>query len=89
MPYPAASVVGCCRNPGHELFFDVKSKLRATKLKELGVSLRPTHDIQNHLCFDREENVLEIFHHTAFLKEQLRATKAGGDFSSPSASIAA
>lgn len=71
-----------------ERFLDVTSELRATKLKKkLGVSFRPTHDIRNHLCFDRKQNVLEIFHHTAFLKEQLRATKGSGDVSNPSASI--
>ncbi|KAK4454176.1 hypothetical protein QBC34DRAFT_470967 [Podospora aff. communis PSN243] len=66
----------------------ITSKLRATKLKESGVSFQPTHDIRNHLHFDREEYVLEIFHHTAFLKEQLRATKTGGNFSDPCASLA-
>jgi len=72
----------------HERFLDIMSKLRATKMKELGVKFRPTHDIQNHLRFDREENVVDIFHHMAFIKEQLRVTlKASGDISDPSKSI--
>lgn len=71
-------------------FSDMRWNLRAVKLKELGVIFRPTDDIQNHLRFNRKENILEVFHHTAFLKEQLRATKTGGPhFSDPSASIAA
>jgi hypothetical protein len=71
-----------------DFFLEMKSELRATKLKKhLGISFRATHDIRNHLYFDRKENVLEIFHHTAFLKEQLRVTKGSGDFSNPSASI--
>ena len=70
-----------------DLFLDMKSELRATKLKKhLGISFRATHDIRNHLHFDRKENVLEIFHHTAFLKEQLRLTKGSEDSSNPSAS---
>ncbi|KAK0637025.1 hypothetical protein B0T17DRAFT_587998 [Bombardia bombarda] len=68
----------------NELFLDMKSELRAAKLKKrLWLSFRAAHDIRNHLYFDRKANVLEIFHHTAFLKEQLRATKDNGDFFSP------
>ena len=71
-----------------KLFLDIKSELRATKLKKyLGVSFRPTHDIRSHLFFDREAYIIEIFHHTTFLKEQLKATKSGGDFSTPPSSI--
>jgi len=70
-----------------ELLADMKSELRATTLiKRLGITFTATHDISNHLCFDRKTNVVQIFHHVAFLKEQLRATKGEGDFSTPSAS---
>ncbi|KAK4641522.1 hypothetical protein QC761_501100 [Podospora bellae-mahoneyi] len=48
---------------------------------------RDTHDIQDNLKLDRNQNTLEIYHHTAFLKEQLRLTKSDGDFSLPSNSI--
>ncbi|KAK7965894.1 uncharacterized protein PG986_000171 [Apiospora aurea] len=52
-----------------------KSTLRATKLrKRLKLRLRPTHDLRNHLRLDRQRGELEIFHHAAFLKEQLWAT---------------
>ena len=73
-----------------DLLTDMKSELKAVKLKKrLRLSFRATHDIRNHLYFDRRAHVLEIFHHTAFLKEQLRATKGTGDFSNPSISIRA
>lgn len=73
-----------------DLLLEMKSELRASQLKKhLGISFRPTHDIRNHLYFDRKTNVLEIFHHVAFLKEQLRITKGHGDFSNPSVSIGA
>lgn len=73
-----------------DLLIDMKSELKAVKLKKrLRLSFRATHDIRNHLYFDRRAHVLEIFHHTAFLKEQLRATKGTGDFSNPSTSIRA
>ncbi|KAK8002078.1 hypothetical protein PG991_014300 [Apiospora marii] len=54
-----------------------KSTLRATKLrKRLKLRLRPTHDLRNHLKLNRQGGELEIFHHAAFLKEQLWATNA-------------
>ncbi|KAL2211712.1 hypothetical protein CC79DRAFT_216955 [Sarocladium strictum] len=59
-----------------ETFADVKIELRATKLrKHLGVTFRATHDIRNHLAYDYRDNTIDIYHHAAFLKEQLRATK--------------
>lgn len=66
----------------------IKSDLKATKLqKRLGVTFRETHDLRNHLRLYRKENVLEIYHHAAFLKEQLRLTRAD-DKSSPASSAA-
>ena len=74
--------------PTNDLLLDMKSELKAIKLKKrLDISLRPTHDLRNHLRLDRKSNTLEIYHHIGFLKEQLRATKGHGDWSSPSASI--
>ncbi|KAK0660862.1 hypothetical protein QBC41DRAFT_350786 [Cercophora samala] len=67
---------------------EMKSELRGIKLKKrLRMQFRDTHDIQNHLKLDRELNTLEIYHHTAFLKEQLRLTKGDGVFSIPSDSL--
>jgi len=74
--------------PHSDLLIDMKSELRATKLKKhLGITFRPTHDIRNHLRLHRRLNVLEIYHHTTFLKEHLRSTRGSGDRSSPSTSI--
>jgi hypothetical protein len=45
-------------------------------LKRLaGISFQGTNDISNHLRYDPINNILSIFHHAAFLKEQLRLTK--------------
>lgn len=53
-----------------------KSALLARKLKRrAGIKFRPTDDLRNHLKLDRREAVVELFHHTAFLKESLRLTK--------------
>ncbi|KAI6080237.1 hypothetical protein F4821DRAFT_273972 [Hypoxylon rubiginosum] len=66
----------------------IKSQLKATKLqKRLEITFRATHDIRNHLRLYRKENVLEIYHHAAFLKEQLRLTRSIDDQSSSAASI--
>ncbi|KAK4455307.1 hypothetical protein QBC34DRAFT_489622 [Podospora aff. communis PSN243] len=74
----------------NELFLTMKSSLRANKLKKhLRISFRATHDIRNHLSFDRQANVIDIYHHTAFIKEQLRTTQEGADFSTPTLSIEA
>jgi hypothetical protein len=55
---------------------DVKPSLMAKKLtKGLGLKFHPTDDLRRHLRLDRKNNVLEIYHHTAFLKEHLRLTK--------------
>lgn len=54
----------------------IKENLRATKLKKrAGIRFEPTDDLRNHLKLDRKRAIVEIFHHTAFLKEQLRLTK--------------
>jgi hypothetical protein len=55
---------------------DMKSALMARRLQKLiGLKLRPTDDLRRHLKMDRIENSIDIYHHTAFLKEHLRLTK--------------
>ena len=55
----------------------VKGKLKATKLvKYLSVKFRPTDNLRNHLQYSPRTRVLLIFHHTAFLKENLKASRA-------------
>jgi len=60
----------------HPSIDEIKDSLRATKLKKrAGIRFEPTDDLRNHLKLDRKRAVLEIFHHTAFLKEHLRLTR--------------
>ncbi|KAK0625828.1 hypothetical protein B0T14DRAFT_425123, partial [Immersiella caudata] len=74
----------------NELFLTTRSTIKANKLKRrLGITFRATHDVKNHLYFDRRANVIDIYHHTAFIKQQLRATRDGGDFSTPAPGIKA
>ncbi|CAF3591180.1 unnamed protein product [Fusarium graminearum] len=71
-----------------ELFTDAKRQLKAVNLKRrLNITIRATSDIRNHLRFDRRNRVLDIYHYTSFLKEQLRVTKDVGDCSTPSLSL--
>ncbi|CAF3477310.1 hypothetical protein HG531_012495 [Fusarium graminearum] len=73
---------------GSELFADLKWQLRACNLKKrLKITIRATSDIRNHLLFDRRNYILEVYHYTSFLKEQLRVTRDAGDCSSPSSSL--
>ena len=65
---------------GKGLSYDIRTSLMAKKLrKRVGMEVRPTDDLSNHLKLDRKNNVLEIYHHTAFLKEQLRLSKGKSD----------
>lgn len=55
---------------------DLKKELKAEKLKKnAGLEFRPTDDLRRHLKLDRDKGLVEIYHHTAFLKEHLRRTK--------------
>jgi hypothetical protein len=48
----------------------------ARKLKKhAGLSFRPTDDLRIHLKLNQRTGVVEIFHHTAFLKEHLKLTR--------------
>ncbi|KAJ6782470.1 hypothetical protein PWT90_04834 [Aphanocladium album] len=72
-PQNAHSSIG---EGGSDKFADIKSALRASKLKKkLRLTLRLTHDLRDHLQFDRKHKILDIFHMTTFLKEQLRHSK--------------
>ena len=55
---------------------DIKSFLTARKLKKrIGLRFIPTDNLGRHLKLDRKTNTIEIYHHTAFIKEHLRLTK--------------
>jgi len=63
-------------NEDESLSFDMKASIMARKLKKVaGIKFRPTNDLRSHLKLDQKLGVVEIFHHTAFLKEHLRLTK--------------
>lgn len=63
-------------NDNTESCVDMKSTLTARKLKRHArLDFRATDDLRNHLRLDRKNNMVDIYHHTAFLKEQLRLTK--------------
>lgn len=54
----------------------MKTSLMARKLrKRIGLRFQPTDDLRAHLKLNRKSNVVEIYHHTAFLKEHLRLTR--------------
>jgi hypothetical protein len=56
--------------------YGMKTALTARKLqKRARLSFRPTNDLRRHLAINHKNNSVEIFHHTAFLKEHLRLTK--------------
>jgi hypothetical protein len=60
----------------HPSIEHIKENLRAAKLKKrAGLRFEPTDDLRNHLKLDKKRAVVQIFHHTAFLKEQLRLTR--------------
>ncbi|KAI9729555.1 MAG: hypothetical protein M1834_006751 [Cirrosporium novae-zelandiae] len=64
---------------------DLKTALTAIKLtKHAGLKFQPTDDLRRHLRLDRKNGIVEIFHHTAFLKEYLRLT-IGKSHNRPSA----
>jgi hypothetical protein len=54
----------------------MRTSLMARKLKKVaGLKFRATDDLRNHLKLDEKTGMVDVFHHTAFLKEHLRLTK--------------
>lgn len=75
-------------HPGHQLHDSFKSALKARKLRKLlNAHLWPTDNIVDHLKFDRAKNVIFIFHHAGYIKEQLRLTKCLAKSATPEASL--
>ena len=55
---------------------EIRLQISAGRLKKhLGLTFRPTDNLASHLQLDRQNNVLEVFQHTAVLKEHLRITR--------------
>ncbi|TQV93213.1 hypothetical protein V2A60_010352 [Cordyceps javanica] len=74
--FPACADPTGMADGNSDRFADVQAALRAVKLKKkLNLTLRLTHDLRDHLRFDRRRKILDIFHLTTFLKEQLRLSK--------------
>lgn len=58
----------------------MRRALIAKKLKKrLGIRFLPTDNLRAHLRYDRKTQAVEIFHHTAFLREHLRMTRNCAD----------
>ncbi|CAJ2507683.1 Uu.00g088690.m01.CDS01 [Anthostomella pinea] len=63
--------------PSDAAYSRFRNELRADRLKDrLGLSFRATSNLRDHLKFDRQSNILQIYYYTSFLKEQLRLTKS-------------
>ncbi|KAF3934709.1 hypothetical protein ABW20_dc0105818 [Dactylellina cionopaga] len=62
-------------NDSSSSFWDLQSSIIATKLRKGGLVFKPTEDLSNHLKLNRKTGAIQIFHHTAFLKESLKITK--------------
>lgn len=79
--FPATNYPGL-NNDDTGSSLDIKTALTANKLKKrAGLKFRPTDDLRSHLRLDQRNGVVEIYHHTAFLKEHLRITKDTGRLS--------
>lgn len=75
-------------NDDPESSIAMKTALRARKLiKRAGLTIQPTNDLRSHLKLNRKNSVVEIYHHTAFLKEHLRLTKDDAENTSISNSL--
>jgi hypothetical protein len=67
---------------------NVKAALAAKRLRRIaGLRFQATDDLRNHLRLDQEAGILQIYHHTAFLKESLIATRQSSNNASMSHSI--
>jgi len=54
----------------------MKATLTAKKLKKrANLKFKPTDDLRNHLKLNNKTREVELYHHTAFLKEHIRLTK--------------
>ena len=62
-------------NENDESSPDIKSELTAKKLRKVAnLRFQGTDDLRNHLRLDQRTGVVEIYHHTSVLKEQLMAS---------------
>ncbi|CAI0645159.1 unnamed protein product [Colletotrichum noveboracense] len=68
------------QNEDNISLLSLRQTIRATKLKKIArISFRGTNDIRNHLKLDQTNGVVELYHHTAALKECLKASKTSAN----------
>jgi hypothetical protein len=55
---------------------DIRRQLNASQLRKTArLKFRGTDDLKNHLKLNLQTRVLQLYHHTTFLRENLRATR--------------
>ena len=55
---------------------EIKASICAKRLKRIaGLRFQATDDLRNHLKLDQKEGIVEIYHHTAVIKEHLNASR--------------
>lgn len=58
---------------------DIKSELSAIKLKRIaGLKIQGTTEFRDHLRLDQRTGILEIYHLTSVIREQLRSSVLEG-----------
>ncbi|KAI9711580.1 MAG: hypothetical protein M1820_002145 [Bogoriella megaspora] len=71
-PQTDHSAVNCDANRSS---MGLETAIKAPKLqKRVGLKFRPADNLRDHLRLDHTSRTIDIFHHTAFLKEHLRAS---------------
>ncbi|MCJ1379602.1 hypothetical protein MMC17_002704 [Xylographa soralifera] len=74
--FPMTDHPGLNSNGETDSPLNIRTALTAKKLmKRAGLKFQATDDSRCHLKLDRENDVVQIYHHTAFLKEHLRLIK--------------
>jgi len=70
------STKNCPELNDHSTSSIIRSNLSARKLvKNGGLTLQATNDLQNHLRLDAKTGIVEIYHYTSVLKEHLYETR--------------
>jgi hypothetical protein len=60
---------------GNNLNNEINNQLNAKRLQDAGLKFQGTDDLNNHLNLDRKNGVIQIYHHTTFLRTYLIATQ--------------
>ena len=74
--FPATDHPGLNNNSDRESPLNIRTSLTAKKLiQRAGLKFQATDDLRCHLKLDSKKGTVDVYHHTAFLKEHLRLTK--------------